>query len=187
MSLFLPYLHWDTYRRMIKRREFIKKRLNQGRARPTPNIDTSDLELLVAWKYLGYDPPFHTRRTLDQFGYPNLSDTRARDDDQMLYKMTKNFPHEREAIPNSKAMPRNEERSNENANLVNGEEIKRDSKKDPYLIYKDGKVLMVDQVWLWIVDNGKNAYDYGTTLLLQNFLLICTSHVGNLLPSGKHS
>jgi hypothetical protein len=47
MALYLPYLHWDTYRRMIKRREFVKKRLDQGRARPTPNIDTTDLEYVI--------------------------------------------------------------------------------------------------------------------------------------------
>ena len=128
MSLYLPYLHWDTYKRMVKRRDIVKRRLNQGRSRPFPeSIGSMDLELIVAWKYVNYDLPFHTRRTLDQFGYPNLADTRARDDDQMLYKMTKHPPKEKE---------KNEE----------------SSKKDFYETLKDGKVLMVDQVWLWIVD-----------------------------------
>jgi len=48
----------------------------------------------VIWQFLGHDPPINCRRTLDQFGYPSLLDTRARDDDQMLYKMTKQrFAH----------------------------------------------------------------------------------------------
>jgi hypothetical protein len=140
---------------MVKRREFVKKRLDQGRARPTPNIDTTDLELLVAWKYLGYDPPFHTRRTLDQFGYPNLSDTRARDDDQMLYKMTKNFPRDREEVLPSKVMPKRNEHDHEDPRLDNAEDTKTDMKKEIYQDLKDGKVLMVDQVWLWVVENGK--------------------------------
>ena len=48
----------------------------------------------MIWQFLGHDPPINCRRTLDQFGYPSLLDTRARDDDQMLYKMTKQrFAH----------------------------------------------------------------------------------------------
>jgi hypothetical protein len=71
MALYLPYLHWDTYKRMIKRREFVKKRLDQGRARPTPKIDTTDLERKTyfhtklifrllghgTWSYFGSFPP----------------------------------------------------------------------------------------------------------------------------------
>ena len=156
MSLYLPYLHWDTYRRMVKRRDIVKSRLVQGRSRPTPqDIGTMDDELQVAWKYLGYDPPFHTRRTLDQFGYPNLSDTRARDDDQMLYKMTKHPPQEKET---ARACNVN---IGENGNVPSGSTKEKDDEahidsKDRYKTLKDGKVLMVDQVWLWIVDNGKN-------------------------------
>jgi hypothetical protein len=146
MSLYLPYLHWDTYTRMVKRRDIVKSRLIQGRSRPTPeSIGTMDLELIVAWKYLGYDPPFHTRRTLDQFGYPNLSDTRARDDDQMLYKMTKRPPKEKEEKPTqdgkAKSAPGDPTHEKE-------DETNPSPKKDFYKTLRDGKVLMVDQVWL---------------------------------------
>lgn len=154
----------------------MKKRLDQGRARPTPNIDTTDLELLVAWKYLGYDPPFHTRRTLDQFGYPNLSDTRPRDDDQMLYKMTKNFPRGREDVVASNVKPRGNERERECPKPANGDENKPDFNKDSSLNLKDGKVLMVDQVWLWIVDNGMNI-----TVLIFSQLLTCCLLKGTLM------
>jgi hypothetical protein len=166
MSLYLPYLHWDTYRRMVKRRDIVKDRLIQGRSRPSPeSIGTMDLELIVAWKYLGYDPPFHTRRTLDQFGYPNLTDTRARDDDQMLYKMTKHPPKEKEEKQSQDEKAKNasgdtahEKEDDPNLNL----------KKDFYKTLKDGKVLMVDQVWLWIVDNCENPHGYRPSILPQS-------------------
>ena len=110
-----------------------------------------DLELIVAWQYLGYDPPFHTRRTLDQFGYPNLSDTRARDDDQMLYKITKNYPQNKEYNAATK------DNDGKNSKLDNVDEDESSLKDDHYLQVKDGKVLMVDQVWLWVVDNGRDS------------------------------
>ena len=62
-----------------------------GRTRPVPR-DIAELESLesrVIWEYIGHDPPLNARRTLDQYGYPSLRDTYARDDDQMLYKLTK--------------------------------------------------------------------------------------------------
>jgi hypothetical protein len=72
---------------MIRRRDIVKDRIAQGCSRPTPTEFVRpgmDMEHKVTWRYLSYDPPLNTRRTLDQFGYPNLLDTRARDDDQML-------------------------------------------------------------------------------------------------------
>ncbi|KAG5970516.1 hypothetical protein E4U55_001650 [Claviceps digitariae] len=89
--LFLPYLHFDSYKRLIRRRNLIVQRLSQGRAHPVPeSVAKSDsLELQVMWEFLGHDPPINCRRTLDQYEYPSLRDTRSRDDDQMLYKLTK--------------------------------------------------------------------------------------------------
>lgn len=90
MCLYLPYLHFDTYKVLVKRRALVKQRIRQSRSRPVPHqvsrLDSQEFQVL--WQYLGHDPPINARRTLDQFGYPGLTDTRARDDDQMLYKMT---------------------------------------------------------------------------------------------------
>ncbi|KAK8110679.1 ankyrin repeat protein [Apiospora kogelbergensis] len=91
LYLYLPYLHFDTYKNVIKRRKTIRRRLGLGRARPVPEdiaLEES-LEMRVTWEFIGHDPPLNTRRTLDQYGYPSLRDTYARDDDQMLYKLTK--------------------------------------------------------------------------------------------------
>jgi hypothetical protein len=83
ICLFLPYLHFDSYKRVIRRRNVILQRLRRGRARPIPEeIAKSDsTELQVIWEFLGHDPPMNCRRTLDQYGYPSLRDTRGRDDD----------------------------------------------------------------------------------------------------------
>jgi hypothetical protein len=153
MSLYFPYLHWDTYKRMVRRRDIIKERIAQGRSRPTPaKVAKLDLEHKVSWRYLSYDPPFNTRRTLDQFGYPNLLDTRARDDDQMLYKMTKVTQY----IPEMGRTENNETASDtEDPDDVRRSGTREKSKESNYDHLKDGKVLMVDQVWLWIVDNSK--------------------------------
>lgn len=88
--LYMPFLHFDTYKAIVKRRALISKRLFQGLRKPIPLdiLKEPSLELRVIWEYLDRDPPINIRRTLDQFQHPSL-DTKARDDDQVLYKMTK--------------------------------------------------------------------------------------------------
>lgn len=109
----------------------VEERLKQGRFRPVPHsISTASLESKLIWKLLGNEPPIHIRRTLDQFGYPNLRSTVARDDDQMLWKRTKKKVNLSEF----------------NSAL----HVEDDS--DKHGPFMDGKVLMVDQLWLWIID-----------------------------------
>ncbi|KAL3447367.1 hypothetical protein BJX65DRAFT_308092 [Aspergillus insuetus] len=132
LALYLPYLHWDTYWNLLQRRKLIEERLRQGRSRPVPDeISQSSLESKLIWKFLGNEPPIHIRRTLDQFGYPNLRSTVARDDDQMLYKRTR------------KSVNLHDELGTTNP-IQYG--------LNPQPTFVDGKVLMVDQLWLWIVD-----------------------------------
>ncbi|PYH43161.1 uncharacterized protein BP01DRAFT_301792 [Aspergillus saccharolyticus JOP 1030-1] len=131
LALYVPYLHWDTYSNLVHRRKMVEERLKQGRFRPVPhNISTASLESKLIWKLLGNEPPIHIRRTLDQFGYPNLRSTVARDDDQMLWKRTK---------------------KKVNLSEFNSALLVEDNSGNtgPFM---DGKVLMVDQLWLWIVD-----------------------------------
>ncbi|KAL4749255.1 hypothetical protein BDW72DRAFT_214150 [Aspergillus terricola var. indicus] len=127
------YLHWDTYWNLLQRRRVIEERLRQGRSRPVPDdISRSSLESKLIWKYLGNEPPIHIRRTLDQFGYPNLRSTVARDDDQMLWKRTRKATNLIDELGNSLPL--------------------RDRSDLQGSVFVDGKVLMVDQLWLWIVD-----------------------------------
>lgn len=138
---------------MIRRRDIVKERIAQGRSRPTPaKIAELDMEHKVTWRYLSYDPPFNTRRTLDQFGYPNLLDTRARDDDQMLYKMTKLSQK-----PNYKprvGQQSDDETENDSDDTHDESIAQEETIESKYEHLRDGKVLMIDQVWLWIVDKG---------------------------------
>ncbi|KAJ5438033.1 uncharacterized protein N7458_009031 [Penicillium daleae] len=135
LALYTPYLHWDTYRNLIQRRKVIEDRLHQGRSRPVPSrIDRSSLEAQLIWQYMGCEPPIHFRRTLDQFGYPNLRSTVARDDDQMLWKRTRK-------------PARIDDQLREYLEATND-----DPEGTEPTEFMDGNVLMVDQLWLWIVD-----------------------------------
>ncbi|OKP10792.1 hypothetical protein PENSUB_3612 [Penicillium subrubescens] len=129
------YLHWDTYRNLIQRRKVVEDRVHQGRSRPAPyRIDKSSLEAKLIWQYLGCEPPIHFRRTLDQYGYPNLRSTVARDDDQMLWKRTRK-------------PARIDDQLREYLEATND-----DPEGTEPTEFMDGNVLMVDQLWLWIVD-----------------------------------
>ncbi|KAF7942805.1 uncharacterized protein EAE97_006259 [Botrytis byssoidea] len=142
MCLYLPYLHFDTYQALVKRRAFVKQRIKQGRSRPIPQqvskLDSQEIQVL--WQYLGHDPPINARRTLDQFAYPSLLDTSARDKGQMLYNS------------GDKASQRKRRKR-----LIRWKYIDSDDPSDSDLASddnaEDGTVLMVDQFWLWVVDD----------------------------------
>ncbi|KAK8047888.1 hypothetical protein PG996_015952 [Apiospora saccharicola] len=163
LYLYLPYLHFDTYKNVIKRRNVIRRRLGLGRARPVPKdiADEESLETRVTWEYIGHDPPLNPRRTLDQYGYPSLRDTYARDDDQMLYKLTK----ERVALPKTKkrhfigdALTATSPASRlamftnriKKADAMLTDDEPQSSEDENEIL--DGNLLMVDQLWLWAVD-----------------------------------
>ncbi|ETS86091.1 hypothetical protein PFICI_04116 [Pestalotiopsis fici W106-1] len=164
--LYLPYLHFDTYRNLIRRRNIVRRRLEHGRARPVPkDVADMSLDIRVIWEYLGHDPPLNTRRTLDQYGYPSLRDTYARDDDQMMYKLTK----ERISGPTgrkntdmfgTRAMKEQTPISPASrfasiVNTVKAELVMHDKNESPGDAEDDildGNILMVDQLWLWSVD-----------------------------------
>ncbi|KAI2633998.1 hypothetical protein GGS21DRAFT_519511 [Xylaria nigripes] len=166
--LYLPYLHYDTYANIVRRRNIIRRRMKHGRARPVPREigELESLEAQVIWEYIGHDPPLSTRRTLDQYGYPALQDTWTRDDDQMLYKLTKEsvaYPLKRKgdtyrtgespasavsAVSRlaSAALPDRFWKTDGTSGTKNAEENSEEN-------VLNGNVLMVDQLWLWAVDN----------------------------------
>ncbi|KAL5613191.1 hypothetical protein FOVSG1_002254 [Fusarium oxysporum f. sp. vasinfectum] len=155
--LFLPYLHFDSYKRLIRRRELILQRLGHGRARPVPeSVAKSDsLESQVIWEFLGHDPPLNCRRTLDQYGYPSLRDTRSRDDDQMLYKLTKERTFAPSLGPGLHGQMSNSSSGSSGSGSRRSKTSSQDGEdeegcEDSIL---NGNVLMVDQVWLWAIDS----------------------------------
>ncbi|CAJ0541263.1 Ff.00g079630.m01.CDS01 [Fusarium sp. VM40] len=159
--IFLPYLHFDSYKRLIRRRELILQRLNHGRARPVPeSVAKSDsLEAQVIWEFLGHDPPLNCRRTLDQYGYPSLRDTRSRDDDQMLYKLTKERTCTPGLGPGLHGEMSNSTSGSSGSGSGSGSRKSKasshsgDDEGDPEDAVLNGNVLMVDQLWLWAIDS----------------------------------
>ncbi|KKA27737.1 hypothetical protein TD95_001276 [Thielaviopsis punctulata] len=173
ITVLLPYLHYDLYPASVRRRQLIRKRLKRGRCRPVPETvaDIGSTELQTIWEYLGYELPINCRRTLDQFGYPTLHDTRARDDDQMLYKMTKqrDFASEGMHVGDFESHTSTHSASSslrttvDNITLQTRPSVRRKKKKadeDGMEQIKDllpGNVLMVDQLWMWAIGPSKLA------------------------------
>lgn len=179
LYLYFPFIHFDSYKTLIKRRDMIKARMTQGRTKPVPAsvAKTESLEQRVIWEFLGHDLPINCRRTLDQYRYPSLHDTRARDDDQMLYKMTKERLEEsvKWATDGYMSGPHGDERAythrdlddDESADERGDDEYHKESEAETVAEgYEDeeikpeddilnGNVLMVDQLWLWVIDTSE--------------------------------
>ncbi|KAL9098317.1 MAG: hypothetical protein Q9163_006008 [Psora crenata] len=140
--LYLPYLHWDSFTNMKQRADVIKRRLDV-QATPIPPvpadiISSPSMEHKLIWQCLTLERPLHCRRTLDQYGYPSLLNTSVRDHDQILWKRTR---------LDAENMPK--VRRGSAQNFVEG------TARQPTSVSRNhvAKVLMVDQLWLWIVDN----------------------------------
>lgn len=148
--VYLPYLHWDSFRNLEKRAAIIKQRRKQPHARPIAKDVASgqSMEHKLIWQHLTSDQPVHCRRTLDQYGYPSLRNTSVRDADQILYKRTK---HDADARPPKELSMKHKLQSSRAASA-------RQSSM-PYANDTLAKVLMVDQLWLWIVD-GKTVITF---------------------------
>ena len=113
-------------------------------------MDSHTDEMLIE-RYLNFKPSLHPRRTLDQSYYWTLKDTRKRDRDQVVYRAT---------APNSKLMHHKcfkGVRGNKSVNqaLVDGSvkptclQCLEDSRRVP-------RVVMVDQLWMWVLDESKS-------------------------------
>jgi hypothetical protein len=89
-------------------------------------------------KHLSKKPPLHPRRTLDQSYYWTLKDTCSRDRDQVVYRGTAPYPKllhfgcKKDDPKTDKACP----------------QCTENVKKVP-------RVVMVDQLWMWILDESK--------------------------------
>ncbi|KXJ93470.1 hypothetical protein Micbo1qcDRAFT_232983 [Microdochium bolleyi] len=186
LYVYMPYLNFDSYLNIIRRRNIVTRRMAHGRARPVPPdiAQLESLEARVIWDYIGHDPPLNPRRTLDQYGYPELQDTYARDDDQMLYKLTKerarlpftkrdmyntgaqrltpisssDRPENTSRTPTQLSMPASTARTDAGLSPRSGkEEFDAAQALEVEANVLDGNVLMVDQLWLWAVDTSTLA------------------------------
>ena len=143
--VYLPYLHWDSFKNLQKRADVIGRRREQPHARPIAEQVAAgkSMEHKLIWQHLTSDRPVHCRRTLDQYGYPSLRNTSVRDGDQILFKRTKG---DVDAQPLKDSSMKQKLRTHRSA-------ASRQSSSLPVADDGAAKVLMVDQLWLWIVDN----------------------------------
>lgn len=116
-------------------------------------IDMS-VEKKLMLEYLNKKPPLHPRRTLDQSYYGALKDTGMRDRDQVVYRATTPAGHncldyieEEDSSRNcSKGVDEGETRKKP-PKPQKCKQCQEDIRKVPRLI-------MVDQLWLWILDEN---------------------------------
>lgn len=93
-------------------------------------------------KYLCADPPLHPRRTLDQAYHWTLNSTWHRDRDQVVYRHTTTKPEDFHRYDHHKG------------EWVDHKEFGIQGKCDECSmnIKKLSRVVMVDQLWMWILD-----------------------------------
>lgn len=151
--VYLPYLHWDSFKNLQKREAVITRRRKQPQDLPIAK-DVAlgrSMERKVIWRHLTSNQPVHCRRTLDQYDNPNLRNTSYRDQNQTLYKRTKAGGY---ALPTKEPLFKNWSTARRQFVAANAD-IDADAGADANAAFIDetGKVLMVDQLWLWIMDN----------------------------------
>ncbi|KAI2627735.1 hypothetical protein GGR54DRAFT_636858 [Hypoxylon sp. NC1633] len=177
MALFMPYLYWDTSRKREYFAKEIDRRFPKSRSKihsmgglmKKMDMDTDPLEVdnngrvkvasplgqylldatrlyegmsnycdrKVIRQFISEEPPLHPRRTLDQAYFWKLGSTRKRDRDQVVYRKTTASP------------------GNFHIHLDKEEALKRldgSCEMCTANIQKISRVIMVDQLWLWILD-----------------------------------
>ncbi|KAL9610192.1 MAG: hypothetical protein Q9167_005096 [Letrouitia subvulpina] len=87
ITLFMPYLHYETDERRKSMSRAIKRAETTAINRPQNSIASSSDEMLVE-AYLRSTHNLHVRRTLDQFYYHAI-ETDERDVDQVVYRYTR--------------------------------------------------------------------------------------------------
>lgn len=136
----------------MERNDIIRKRLKQSEPHP---IDLKvarggSTEHRLIWQFIKDDTylPLHHRRSLDQYRYPSLRNLDARDNDQVLWKRTRID----QAI--SSAHTRMSRLSHAIKNEASRSRRSSLATREPINPNERSRVLMVDQLWLWVVDSG---------------------------------
>lgn len=89
LQMYLPYLHWDTTENFAARSQYLES-LGSSRENAVPErISVRTKAIMQSNRNTVVRNSYHARRSLDQYGYPGLHDTRDRDDDQVVSRNTK--------------------------------------------------------------------------------------------------
>ena len=127
------------------------------------NTKTRDYDEELLDVYLFKRWPLHMRRTLGQYYYSYLADTKTRDDDQVAMRarsrrlreetehITKWVSKEAEKAGQMESAKPKSEKEGENINSAtqNEDGLRPDG---------DSPVVMVDQLWLWVVSPGRSHF-----------------------------
>jgi hypothetical protein len=168
----MPYLHWATSGESLNHRNEVIKRLDEefkDRDYQRPSYEDIErmeslmkMRVLRAFLYPIGDRCLHIRRTLDQYYYSTLTEADERTEDQVVYKFAKK-QHRKRMEEEAKAKEREREkvrkvqtlRGSQNSLKTTDEREKQEKKKvEPS--WDPPKVMMVNQLWMWIVDGGED-------------------------------
>jgi hypothetical protein len=138
----------------------------------SPEEPSSDLfkhELLLLYYYTKPEDPkgLHVSRTLDQYYYSALSDTLCRDMDQVVRRYQAKRLKEDDKRRNERDRDEKTQKMDESDQLHLGSKYNKKRKKKMegkknrkmkdfrYQDDPEAKIGMVDQLWLWIIDESK--------------------------------
>jgi len=149
------------------------KHLDSAESKKEPEIMTTndktkddDDELLK--KYLFKRWPIHLRRTLDQYYYSYLADTRARDDDQIVMKVRNEELYLNELVIREKYHAHthghqtggkqnkmsNDHQKTHKRHIISKETSPETSTDKTPPKDKNSPLVIVDQLWLWVLNRG---------------------------------
>jgi hypothetical protein len=173
----MPYLHWTTSGDDLDHRNAVIKELTEkfkdpSYERPTPSeIDAEDekttkMKILRAFLHPKNDRCLHIRRTLDQYYYSTLTDADERTEDQVVYKFAKK-QHNKHIEEEKKRATEMRERSKWDmsgsswgssrsfpAKQMAIDYSEEQDEKRVEVSWDPPKVIMVNQLWMWIIDSG---------------------------------
>ena len=133
----------------IRRRRALARMLFHA-AKLAEALNSQSDQMLID-RYLHEDPPLHPRRTLDQSYYGALFPTQTRDRDQVVYRATAPQHHSCDL--------ENEIKCKHGKQFKQCNECKKciQCQEDVKLV---PRVVMVDQLWMWILDESMFATGY---------------------------
>lgn len=106
-------------------------------------------------------PPLHIRRTLDQSYFSTVEDTAARDTDQVVYRQTRARKQKHQDGEERDNITLKEGQLDGSSDTAVGSPSTSASdtrtKKDLVKLVGITRVVMVDQLWMWILGDGKPA------------------------------
>ncbi|KAK0710321.1 hypothetical protein B0T26DRAFT_654471 [Lasiosphaeria miniovina] len=126
----------------------------RGKSRE-PETDTTVVEA-----YLKSERPVHCRRTLDQYCYYMLDTTETRDRDQVVYKWARK-QHQRASrdIDTGSSDARETHHWPLKSEVLDGTTIPGGMEDDhEHFKAKLRPIIMVDQLWLWILPDGLSHF-----------------------------